>query len=53
MKPNYFYALDADVWKELPAKRVGANGYVYAGRKYHENYEVKLFIREKTSEQGV
>lgn len=47
MKANYFHVLDADVWKELPAKNVGTNGYVYAGRKFHENYEVKLFIREK------
>ena len=47
--------LDADVWKELPAKKVGANGYVYAGRKYQGSFEVKLFVREKekTSEEGV
>lgn len=39
--------LDAEVWKEMPTRNIGSNGYVYVGRKYHEEYEAKIFVRKK------
>lgn len=47
MSFDSFHLLDADVWKELPDKKILDNGYVYAGRKLTGKYDVKIFIKEK------
>jgi hypothetical protein len=46
-KPSYFHMLDAEVWEEMPVRNVGTNGYVYVGRKYHEEYEARVFLRKR------
>jgi len=45
-----FHLLDADVWKELPDKKILDNGYVYAGRRLTGLFDVKIFIMEKEQE---
>ena len=47
MTANYFHMLDADIWEEMPKRNVQANGYAYVGRKYHDDYEVKIFVKRK------
>lgn len=42
-----FHLLDADVWKELPDKKILDNGYVYTARKFAGKYDVKIFIKAK------
>ena len=42
-----FHLLDADVWKEMPDKKILDNGYVYTGRRLAGKYDVKVFIKEK------
>jgi hypothetical protein len=42
-----FHLLDADIWKEMESKKIQENGYVYVGRKFFEEYEVKVFIKKK------
>lgn len=47
MSTDYYHLLDANVWKEIPDRKIQDNGYVYAGRKLKEGYEIKLFVKEK------
>jgi hypothetical protein len=47
MTADYFHLLDADVWTKLPVRNIGTNGYVYVGRKYHEEYEAKVFVKKE------
>lgn len=46
-KPNRFHTLDADVWKEVEPKPINTSGYTYVGRKYHEKYEARVFVKLK------
>jgi exosome complex RNA-binding protein Rrp4 len=39
--------LDADEWEEIPVRKIGSNGYVYVRRKYHEEYEARIYLRKK------
>ena len=47
MAANYFQILDADVWTEMPIRNIGTNGYVYVGRKYHEEYKARAFVKKR------
>ncbi len=47
MSSDYYHLLDANIWKEIVDRKIQPNGYVYAGRKLVDKYEVKLFIKKK------
>jgi hypothetical protein len=47
MNSDYYHLLDANTWKEVEVKNIQSNGYVYAGRKYKEVYDVKIFVKKK------
>lgn len=39
--------LDSSIWREITNRRILSNGYVYAGRKLVEKYDVIVFIKPK------
>jgi len=47
--PGEHHYLDKDVWKELSDRTVNKSGNIFAGKKYSEKYEVRVFVR-KTEE---
>jgi hypothetical protein len=46
MSSDCYHLLDANIWKEIADRKIQSNGYVYAGRKLVDKYEVKLFIKK-------
>jgi len=47
MSSDYYHLLDANKWTEIPNRKIQENGYVYAGRKLKDEYEIKVFVKKR------
>jgi len=41
-----FTCLDQDDWVEIPDRHVRKSGNSYVGKDFHENHEIKVFVRK-------
>jgi hypothetical protein len=44
--PGEYTQLDKDEWTELPDRHVHKSGNVYAGKEYHDGFNVRVFVRK-------